>query len=175
MKKYYIYHIKGVKIGVSTEPKKRVQRQGYSKYEIIEEHTDIDLVGIREKELQKEYGYKVDTAVYKQSREWACKGSVNGGIIAGNKNKEQFKKIASKFGKENSLKSRWKLQKKVYQYDLEYNLINTFIGAREAKRQLGYCMGANLRKKKKTCHGFIFSYEDLSSATESCSIICPSI
>jgi hypothetical protein len=38
---YYIYHIKGVKIGCSTQPKIRVKRQGYTEYEILETHNDI--------------------------------------------------------------------------------------------------------------------------------------
>ena len=64
---YYIYHIKGVKIGVSTEPQIRVKNQGYIDFEILEEHTDINLVSNRETELQKEYGYRVDRVPYKIS------------------------------------------------------------------------------------------------------------
>jgi hypothetical protein len=64
MKRYYIYHIEGVKIGVSTNPQKRVQDQGYTDFEILEEHTDIYVVSDREKELQKQYGYRVDTNPY---------------------------------------------------------------------------------------------------------------
>jgi len=52
---YYIYHIPNVKIGVSKHPKRRVREQGYSEYEILETHTDIDLVSKRETELQKKY------------------------------------------------------------------------------------------------------------------------
>jgi|TARA_R110000796_G_scaffold215913_1_gene331966 hypothetical protein len=62
---YYIYHIEGVKIGVSTNPSKRVQRQGYTDFKILEEHTDINVVSIRETELQKQYGYAVDKVLYK--------------------------------------------------------------------------------------------------------------
>ena len=68
MKKYYIYHIPGVKIGVSTEPNKRVKDQGYTEYDILEKHTDIYLVSDREQELQKEYGYKVDKNPYYTSK-----------------------------------------------------------------------------------------------------------
>ena len=72
---YYIYHINGVKIGCSTQPEKRVKKQGYSDYEILETHTDIDIASQREIELQKEYGYKVDNTLYSQSYEWATKGN----------------------------------------------------------------------------------------------------
>ena len=71
MKKYYIYHIKGVKIGCSVNPKNRVKRQGYTEFEILEEHTDIDIAGIREMELQLQYGYRVDRVSYKKSYECA--------------------------------------------------------------------------------------------------------
>ena len=54
---YYIYHIDGVKIGCSTNPKQRVKSQGYTEYTILENHTDIEIAANREIELQKEYGY----------------------------------------------------------------------------------------------------------------------
>lgn len=61
---YYIYHIPGIKIGVSQNPDRRVKRQGYSEYEIIEKHNNIKSASYREIELQKEYGYPVDTILY---------------------------------------------------------------------------------------------------------------
>jgi hypothetical protein len=69
MKKYYIYHIPNYihkdgstgKIGASTEPPRRVNRQGYEGFEILETHTDIFKVSEREIELQKQYGYPVDS------------------------------------------------------------------------------------------------------------------
>lgn len=172
---YYIYHIKGKKIGVSQEPDNRTKRQGFSEYEILETHNCIYEVSKREQDLQKQYGYKVDNVPYWKTRLTPTKeGIIKGGKIAGEKNKEQFKKIASEHAVNNSLKSRWKLQKKVYQYDLDGNLIQTFNGAREAKRLLGYCMGSNLRRKKKTCHGFVFSYEPLIPTSECSSCISSS-
>lgn len=55
MKTYYIYHIPEVKIGCSVNPNRRVKRQGYTDFEILEEHTDIQIASLREKELQKQY------------------------------------------------------------------------------------------------------------------------
>ena len=75
MKKYYIYHIIGIKIGCSTQPKIRVKRQGYTHYEILEEHFNIDIASNREIELQKEYGYKIDNTSYKQSYDWVRSGN----------------------------------------------------------------------------------------------------
>jgi hypothetical protein len=61
---YYIYHIPGIKIGCSNKPQRRVKDQGYNYYEILEEHTNIYEVSKREKELQKQYGYKIDKSDY---------------------------------------------------------------------------------------------------------------
>lgn len=61
---YYIYHIDGIKIGCSTNAEKRVKKQGYTDYTILETHTDIEVASNREIELQKEYGYKVDNIPY---------------------------------------------------------------------------------------------------------------
>lgn len=65
---YYIYHIPGQKIGVTRDLNKRVtQQQGYAEdeYEVLFEGEDIDEVSRLEIELQKSYGYRVDTKLYK--------------------------------------------------------------------------------------------------------------
>jgi len=65
---YYIYHIPGKKIGVTCDLINRVTvQQGYApgEYEVLEEHDDINIVSTREIQLQKEFGYKVDRALYK--------------------------------------------------------------------------------------------------------------
>lgn len=61
---YTIYHIQGVKIGCSTRPQERVQEQGYVNFEVLEEHEDIYVASEREQELQRQYGYRVDTSPY---------------------------------------------------------------------------------------------------------------
>ncbi len=66
--KYFIYHIPGKKIGVTCDLINRVTvQQGYApgEYEILEEHDDIDVVSVREIQLQKAFGYKVDRTLYK--------------------------------------------------------------------------------------------------------------
>lgn len=54
-------------------------------------------------------------------------------------------------------------KKVVYQYDLNSNFIQSFDGARQAARQLGFKDATgiikNCNKKQKTCNGFIFKYE----------------
>lgn len=65
---YYLYHIPGQKIGVTTDPRMRVEKQqGYkpNQYEILLTTEDIDEVSNKEIELQKRYGYRVDRKLYK--------------------------------------------------------------------------------------------------------------
>ena len=64
---YAIYHVPGVKIGVTNNIKNRVEeQQGYKEdeYEILEMSEDIDYVSYRELELQRLYGYNVDEKLY---------------------------------------------------------------------------------------------------------------
>jgi NTP pyrophosphatase (non-canonical NTP hydrolase) len=65
---YYLYHIPGKKIGVTRDLNKRVtQTQGYKpgEYEVLESSTDIDYISNKEIELQKSFGYRKDTKLYK--------------------------------------------------------------------------------------------------------------
>ena len=64
---YYIYHIPGKKVGVTTDLKSRVEdQQGYGpgEYEIIESSDDIDFISEGEIIMQKAFGYKVDQIPY---------------------------------------------------------------------------------------------------------------
>ena len=65
---YAIYHIPGIKIGVTNNIKSRVEeQQGYQpgEYEILEMSDDIDYISKRELYLQERYGYRVDRQLYK--------------------------------------------------------------------------------------------------------------
>ena len=65
---YYLYHIPGKKIGVTTDLQERVERQqgyGPDEYQVIMSTEDIDLVSKKEITLQKVLGYKVDMRQYK--------------------------------------------------------------------------------------------------------------
>jgi len=64
MKTYYIYHIEGVKVGCTSNLQKRMADQGFTSWNILEEHTDIIEASNREIQLQKEYGLPVDTIPY---------------------------------------------------------------------------------------------------------------
>jgi NTP pyrophosphatase (non-canonical NTP hydrolase) len=64
---YYLYHIPGKKVGVTTNLEERVHKQqGYypGEYEIIETSEDIDFISAGEIIMQKCYGYKVDEVLY---------------------------------------------------------------------------------------------------------------
>jgi hypothetical protein len=75
MKKYYIYHIDGIKIGCSDNPKMRVKKQGYTEYTILETYDDIIIASNRELELQSQWGYKVDTEPYYKTIKMGSKKS----------------------------------------------------------------------------------------------------
>ena len=110
---YYIYHIPTFihkngrigKIGCTEEvdAKVRVNKQGYTDYEILETHTDIMVASDREIQLQKEYGYPVDTIPYYKSADKRknSKGGKIQGKIQGKKNVESghLTKISSLGGK----------------------------------------------------------------------------
>jgi len=78
---YYIYHIPGIKIGVSSEPEKRTQDQGFTSYEVLEVHTDIYEVSDREQELQRQYGLPVDKVKYHISIAHRSIGGKKGGRL----------------------------------------------------------------------------------------------
>ena len=66
--KYYLYHIPGKKIGVTSNLKSRVtEQQGYKEgeYEILMASDNIDFISTMEVELQSKYNYKVDRQLYK--------------------------------------------------------------------------------------------------------------
>ena len=66
---YYLYHIPGKKVGVTTNLEERVHKQqGYypGEYEIIETSDDIDFISAGEIIMQKCYGYKVDEVLYSE-------------------------------------------------------------------------------------------------------------
>jgi len=65
--KYYLYHIPGKKVGVTTNLEDRVHKQqGYypGEYEIIETSDDIDFISVGEQIMQKHYGYRQDEVPY---------------------------------------------------------------------------------------------------------------
>lgn len=101
---YYIYHIPGVKIGVTDNLERRMRRQGNPNYEVLEEHTCVYEVSNRELELQKEYGYRVDDIPYFKTLQAVSAGGKVGGKIAGKINGKIAGKISGKRPKLESMK-----------------------------------------------------------------------
>ena len=64
---YYLYHIPGKKIGVTSDLENRVHKQqGYypHEYEVLETSNDIDFISAAEQIMQKFYKYRVDEVPY---------------------------------------------------------------------------------------------------------------
>lgn len=152
---YYIYHIPGVKIGCSNQPKERVEKQGYTEFEILESHSDIYIASDREIELQKQYGYKVDKNPYYLSKNnrkvWSKSDSDKGRetMIKNGFFKEWYKKG-------NSARIR-----PVAKFDLNDNLIETYSSVADAARSInrkGYtsiiCGCCNNKKGRKSYMGY---------------------
>ena len=150
---YSIYHIPNVKIGCTKNPKRRLQQQGYSSFKILETHDCIDSASVRERQLQKEYGYRVDISSYKHSYNQRVR-------LAGSKSKK--KSISSR---NNGIISGKKTSKKVLQYDLQGNLIKEWNSIREAHYNTNvYRMGisrcCNNKPSYITAGGYKWKYKD---------------
>jgi len=64
---YYIYHVKGVKVGCTNNLKRRVEEeQGYKDYQILFESSDIREASDAERHYQEKLGYKVDRHTYEE-------------------------------------------------------------------------------------------------------------
>ena len=64
---YYVYYIKGIKVGCTKDLKRRVEKeQGYKEYKILFESKDIKKASNAERYYQEKLGYKVDTNTYEE-------------------------------------------------------------------------------------------------------------
>ena len=175
---YYIYHISGVKIGCTVNPKRRVKEQGFTQYEILETHFEKRIAGQREKELQKQYGYRIDTINYEISIKRITKAQA---ISLATKDewlpkvdwkareekidsKEKWNKIKSSPNYLNmdrssiGFKAQAKRKKIILQYDLNGNLLKEWnCGARHMPEKYK-CAGQACRSNK-IMYGFIWKYK----------------
>jgi hypothetical protein len=134
---YYIYHIQGIKIGCSKNPKNRTRQQKATQYEILETHTDIHIASEREIQLQKQYGYKVDTTTYYNSTKcYKIENVRKAGICSATKqwkeNRDRELQKSIKGGKGNAEKS----SKIIQQCDLDWNVLNTFSSTKLAAKSI---------------------------------------
>jgi hypothetical protein len=130
---YYIYHIPGKKIGCTKNPNSRLRQQNASVYEILETHSDIHIASIREIELQKQYGYKIDkNTYYNSTKEFKIETTIKAGVASATKswkeNRERELKKCSKGGKVNAELNG----KPVIMCDMNLNPIKKFKNRAEA-------------------------------------------
>lgn len=155
---YYIYHIKGIKIGCTNNINRRMKQQGYTEFEILETHTDINIASERERYLQKEYGYKIDSGyilINKLDKKAGGKSSATKQWLE-NREKQLEKGILG-----NKIVTQ-KYSKIIIQYDLNGNFIKEWKGMKEAARTLNIKppnLSATLNGRQKTCGGFIWKYK----------------
>jgi len=69
-KRYYLYHVKGLKIGVTNNVKRRVEEeQGFTpdEYEILASSADKEIISKMEFDQQRKFGYSTDRESYAQA------------------------------------------------------------------------------------------------------------
>jgi NTP pyrophosphatase (non-canonical NTP hydrolase) len=69
-KRYYLYHVKGLKIGVTNNVKRRVEEeQGFTpdEYEILASSADKEIISNMEFDQQRKFGYSTDRESYAQA------------------------------------------------------------------------------------------------------------
>jgi len=136
-----------------------MKQQGFVEYEILEEHEDMETASKREKELQKQYGYRIDSGyalINKLDRIAGGKASATKQWLE-NRERELEKGI-----KGNKIVSE-KYSKTIIQYDLDGNFIKEWKGMKEAARTLNIKppnLTATLKGRQKTCGGFLWKYKN---------------
>jgi hypothetical protein len=172
---YYIYHIKGIKIGCTNNLKRRIKEQGFTDYELIEQHSDKFIASNREKELQNKYGYRLDSIPYNESlrrikkaqkvslatkSEWLPKVDWKA-REAKIDTKAKWDKVKSSEGYKNRriANGSEQLKKVILQYDLDGNFIKEWnCGVRnmpEEYKNAGGCAKSN----KGTLYGYQWRYK----------------
>ena len=170
MKTYYIYHIKGIKIGVSTQLEIRIRNQKYNMndVELLETHTDVYKVSYREKELQKKYGYKVDTSYYWETLEAQKHIPIEARVRGGKRAYEVNGNKQGLINKENGHMERMrektieKCSKPIKQYSRSGEFIKEWSSLSMAGRFLGLDKSSIMRVckgKQETSGGFVFKYK----------------
>jgi len=184
MVKYYLYHIKGVKWGMTKRTvKRRVWEQGYTLNDVCEiiEISDIDTASNMEDTLNIRHGYKRDPNKYNE-RDYSAiaklspltnKQRSKGGKTSGaNKVNSGLWDIISKNGRKIGYKNSTeklkicneKQKKPVLQYDLSGNLIAEYASRNEANRIIGTQIHHALKDSNKTCAGYIWKYKSTTQS-----------
>jgi len=173
---YYIYHIPGVKIGCTNNLERRIREQGFTEYDLIESHCDKITAAKREIELQKQYGYKLDSIVYTESLRRITKAQA---VSLATKDewlpkvdwkardeKVDYNARAEKIKAHPNYKNRRiangseQLKKVILQYELNGNFIKEWdCGARNMYKY-GYAgVGGVAKKNTGTLYGYQWRYK----------------
>lgn len=155
---YYIYHIPGIKIGCTNNIHRRMKQQGYTVFTILETHTDIQIASERERSLQKEYGYRIDSGYVLINKLDRKAGGKSSATKQWSENRDKLIE-RSKLSKPVMIE---KYGKEIIQYDLNNNLIKEWKGIKQAARTLNIKppnLSATLNGRQKTCGGFIWKYK----------------
>jgi hypothetical protein len=167
-KTYYIYHIPGVKIGCTYNIKQRIMNYKHPNYEILETHIDIFIASDREQELQKQYGYKVDTVPYwKVIKTYKpnVKTRSNNGKLASSKYSKTNGFNAVLTGQWDSIKHLGSLiqQKSILVYNKETNM---FISEYDSLTSAASALKCSISKicqvakgQRKSHKGYTFKYK----------------
>jgi hypothetical protein len=173
---YYIYHIEGIKVGCSTNPKQRVKAQGYNQFEILETHTDINIAAKREIELQNEYGYieKNIHTDYVQQYQYGVKGRLaSKGLGAKSQienkigifgySKEERQKLNASIASIGGNVTKEKYGKPIDMFDLKTGeFIKSFASVNSASKEL---KTSNIRRVLngigKHAKGYTFKYKTI--------------
>ena len=181
---YTIYHIPEFvysdgsigKIGVSHRLTGRIKQnlkkslEGFTKWEVLEEHDCKYEVSDREIELQKQYGYKVDTIPYwKTINNPTKEGRRKGGYNL----HKRYPNLASELGKVNGKKNaeagnmfimanaaKKVNRKPIIQYDKEGNFIKEWEGLNVAQIELGIQNIYTSIPYNGTRGGYVWLYKD---------------
>ena len=160
MKTYFIYHIPGVKIGCTTNLKKRINHQKFKDYEVLEIHTDVFEASKREIELQKQYGYPVDKQLYTQTISMRCASDelYEKNRISG------LEKVKSGKWKEITLKASQVNAKPILCFDYKTKeFIKEFPSISEASRSLNLKSIGNISQvlngQRNHTGGYFFEYK----------------
>jgi hypothetical protein len=165
---YYIYHIKGVKIGCTKRLTDRIKEQGFTEYELLETHSDKSTAAKREKELQKQYGYKVDGIGYDQfdyegygRKVGSVYGKIQGDINVKNGHLAKVRIIAGQRSLERGvIDMLTKLKHKPVLVE-KNNFKKTYSSLKEAVLELGLNQGnaaSVARGERKTNKGYTIKY-----------------
>jgi hypothetical protein len=135
-----------------------MKEQGFSEYTILETHTNIEIASKRERELQKEYGYRIDSGYSIVIKLDKIAGGKSSATNQWAQNREQLIE-RSKLSKPVCIE---KFGKEILQYHLDGKFIKEWKGIKEAARTLNIKppnLSATLNGRQKTCGGFIWKFK----------------